>query len=78
MSTNQTNRTAELDEFKLYTLTELEGVLGVSHRTLLTYVKHQCFLFFHVFLTSFMSRIPPVSSSDGRAPIADIVSRCCG
>ncbi|MBR6396908.1 MAG: helix-turn-helix domain-containing protein, partial [Lachnospiraceae bacterium] len=24
---------------KLYTLTELEGVLGVSHRTLLTYVK---------------------------------------
>ena len=39
MSTNQTNRTAELDEFKLYTLTELEGVLGVSHRTLLTYVK---------------------------------------
>ena len=33
------NRTAELDEFRLYTLTELESVLGVSHRTLLTYVK---------------------------------------
>ena len=39
MSIDQTNRTAELDEFKLYTLTELETVLGVSHRTLLTYVK---------------------------------------
>ena len=39
MSTERTNRAAELDEFKLYTLTELEGVLGVSHRTLLTYVK---------------------------------------
>lgn len=33
------SRTAELEEFKLYTLTELESVLGVSHRTLLTYVK---------------------------------------
>lgn len=29
----------ELDEFKLYTLTELEKVIGVSHRTLLSYVK---------------------------------------
>lgn len=28
-----------LDEFKLYTLTELEKVIGVSHRTLLSYVK---------------------------------------
>jgi excisionase family DNA binding protein len=39
VSTDHTNRAAELDEFKLYTLTELESVLGVSHRTLLTYVK---------------------------------------
>lgn len=28
-----------LDELKLYSLTELEPVLGVTHRTLLTYVK---------------------------------------
>ena len=39
MSAENNSRSAELDEFKLYTLTELEGVLGVSHRTLLTYVK---------------------------------------
>lgn len=39
MSNDQTNRAAELDEFKLYTLTELETVLGVTHRTLQTYVK---------------------------------------
>ena len=39
MNNDPTTRTAELDEFKLYTLTELETVLGVSHRTLLTYVK---------------------------------------
>ena len=28
----------ELEQFKLYTLTELEPVLGVTHRTLLSYV----------------------------------------
>ena len=39
MSAENNSRSAELDEFKLYTLTELESVLGVSHRTLLTYVK---------------------------------------
>lgn len=33
------NRLANLEEFKLYTLTELEGILGVTHRTLLEYVK---------------------------------------
>lgn len=32
-------RSAELDTMKLYTLTEIEPILGVSHRTLLTYVK---------------------------------------
>lgn len=39
MNVDQTNRAAELDEFKLYTLTELESVLGVTHRTLQTYVN---------------------------------------
>lgn len=28
-----------LDAIRLYTLTELEGVLGVTHRTLQTYIK---------------------------------------
>ena len=31
-------RTADLKAYKLYTLTELEDVLGVTHRTLLKYV----------------------------------------
>ena len=39
MSAENNSRSAELDEFKLYTLTDVECVLGVSHRTLLTYVK---------------------------------------
>ena len=30
-----------LQNIKLYTLKELEGVLGVTHRTLLTYVKDE-------------------------------------
>lgn len=34
-----TERTAELQSLKLYTLTELEPILGVTHRTLLSYVK---------------------------------------
>lgn len=33
------NRTADLDGLKLYTLKELETVLGVTYRTLLTYVE---------------------------------------
>ena len=32
-------RTAALEKLKLYTLTEIEPVLGVTHRTLLTYIK---------------------------------------
>lgn len=30
---------AKLDSLRLYTLTELEPLLGVTHRTLLNYVK---------------------------------------
>jgi len=33
------NRTADLEALKVYTLTEIEPILGVSHRTLLSYVK---------------------------------------
>lgn len=33
------NRLANLEQFKLFTLTELEEILGVTHRTLLEYVK---------------------------------------
>lgn len=29
----------ELEELKVYTLTEIEPILGVTHRTLLTYIK---------------------------------------
>jgi len=32
-------RTAALEKLKLYTLTEIEPVLGVTHRTLLGYIK---------------------------------------
>lgn len=34
------NRLENLDKLRMYTLTELEPVIGVSHRTLLEYVKH--------------------------------------
>ena len=34
-----TERLDSLKDVKLYTLTELEEVIGVTHRTLLTYVK---------------------------------------
>lgn len=34
-----TNRTEALKPLKLYTLTEIEPVLGVSHRTLQEWVK---------------------------------------
>jgi len=33
------DRTKELEQLKVYSLTELEPVLGVTHRTLLTYIK---------------------------------------
>lgn len=32
-------RVKELEELKAYTLTEIEPILGVTHRTLLTYIK---------------------------------------
>lgn len=32
-------RTSNLKDYKLYTLTELEGLLGITHRTLLTHIK---------------------------------------
>lgn len=35
----KTDRTDDIKGLKLYTLTELEEIIGVSHRTLLTYVK---------------------------------------
>jgi hypothetical protein len=35
----KTNRTTELEELKVYSLTEIEPILGVTHRTLLTYIK---------------------------------------
>lgn len=38
MTAKNKKHTAELDDLKLYTLTEIETVLGVTHRTLLTYV----------------------------------------
>jgi len=36
---NTAERTAELETMRVYSLTELEPILGVSHRTLLQYVK---------------------------------------
>ncbi len=33
------DRTADLEALKVYNLTELEPVLGVTHRTLLNYIK---------------------------------------
>ena len=39
MSNNNTGKLQSLDTFRLYTLTEVEPILGVSHRTLLDYVK---------------------------------------
>lgn len=35
----KTNRTNELEELKVYSLTEIAPILGVTHRTLLTYIK---------------------------------------
>lgn len=39
MRNNNTEKLQSLDTFRLYTLTEIEPILGVSHRTLLDYVK---------------------------------------
>ena len=39
MSNNNTEKLQSLDTFRLYTLAEVEPILGVSHRTLLDYVK---------------------------------------
>jgi excisionase family DNA binding protein len=33
------DRTQDIQDLKLYTLTEIEPILGVSHQTLLRYVK---------------------------------------
>ena len=35
----RTSRSEELEDLKVYTLTEIEPILGVSHRTLLSYIK---------------------------------------
>lgn len=35
-----TERTNDIKELKLYSLTELEDILGLTHRTLLSYVKN--------------------------------------
>ena len=35
----ENNRTAKLEDLKVYSLTEIAPILGVTHRTLLTYVS---------------------------------------
>ena len=35
----KTKRASELEAIRLFTLTEIEPILGVTHRTLLTYIK---------------------------------------
>lgn len=35
---NNTEKLQSLEGFRLYTLTEIEPILGVSHRTLLDYI----------------------------------------
>ena len=35
----KTNRTSELEELKVYSLTEIEPILGVTHRTLFNSIK---------------------------------------
>ncbi len=37
--TRQGENAVKLDAIRLYTLTELEPILGVTHRTLQTYIK---------------------------------------
>ena len=36
---NKSKRTDGLEDLKVYSLTEIEPILGVTHRTLLTYIK---------------------------------------
>lgn len=36
---NNTEKLQSLESFRLYTLTEIEPILGVTHRTLLEYVN---------------------------------------
>lgn len=36
---NNTEKLQSLETFRLYTLTEIEPILGVTHRTLLEYVN---------------------------------------
>ena len=36
---NNTEKLKSLETFRLYTLTEIEPILGVTHRTLLEYVN---------------------------------------
>ncbi len=36
---NDIEKSEKFDGMKLYTLTEIEPIIGVSHRSLLTYVK---------------------------------------
>jgi excisionase family DNA binding protein len=38
MDNKEKNRAEELNELKVYTLTELEPIIGVTHRTLQSYV----------------------------------------
>ena len=38
MTANE-KRISELDDLKVYSLTEIEPILGVTHRTLVTYIK---------------------------------------
>lgn len=33
------NRISDLESLKVYSLTEIEPILGVTHRTLLSYIK---------------------------------------
>ena len=35
----ENKRTEDFEELKVYSLTEIEPILGVTHRTLLTYIK---------------------------------------
>ena len=35
----KTKRASELETIRLFTLLEIEPILGVTHRTLLTYIK---------------------------------------
>lgn len=40
MNNTKTDRLASIEKMRLYTLTEIEPILGVTHRTLLSYIKN--------------------------------------